>query len=425
MKTTAPLAILLALLLSAGAPATADTTHAKSASRDIVSTAVADGRFQTLATALTKADLVGALRGEGPFTVFAPTDDAFAALPEGTLALLLKRDNKRSLQRVLGYHVVSGKVMAGDLLKATSADTLADTPLAIGLRVDNANVIEADIECSNGVIHVIDRVLLPKPKVASAHKKMPLAFEPMQPRLDVREVLTVAINKGAPIYNDGHPERCAEIYHEAAERLMNAGDSLSEWDRMQLRSAMTKRANDASERAWNLREAFDEILTNEAFEPLLEASLPKGFPKPGPVGRVSLKRYPNYRAARAEGRNSFWTLFNHIKKNNVEMTAPVEMTMDADMRMRDMAFLYEGPEQGKAGRQGSVEVLDLDSMQVLSIGIRGRRDSRDIERAKGIIEARMKMDGWESAGDWRVLGYNSPMVPASKQYWELQIPVRK
>jgi len=129
---------------------------------DIVTTAVNAGAFKTLAAALTAADLVGALQGDGPFTVFAPTDEAFAALPEGTVAELLKPENKGKLQAILKYHVVPGKIMAGDVLKAMEVETLQGSKAPIGLTIGGANIVKTDIDCSNGVIHVIDRVIIPE-----------------------------------------------------------------------------------------------------------------------------------------------------------------------------------------------------------------------------------------------------------------------
>ena len=133
---------------------------------DVVETAVAAGSFNTLAKALEAADLVDALKGTGPFTVFAPTDEAFAKLPAGTLEGLLKPEKKADLQSILKYHVVSGKVMAADVVKLKSADTLQGKKLTIKVQdgtvmVDKAKVTKTDIECSNGVIHVIDSVVLP------------------------------------------------------------------------------------------------------------------------------------------------------------------------------------------------------------------------------------------------------------------------
>ena len=134
---------------------------------DIVDTAVADGRFTTLATALQAAGLVETLKGEGPFTVFAPTDDAFAKLPAGTVEDLLKPENKQKLTDILLYHVVSGKVMAADVVGLTSAPTVLGKDITITVKDGNVflndtfQVIITDVEASNGVIHVIDAVLLP------------------------------------------------------------------------------------------------------------------------------------------------------------------------------------------------------------------------------------------------------------------------
>ena len=135
--------------------------------RDVVETAVAAGSFKTLAKALDAAGLVTTLKGSGPFTVFAPTDEAFAKLPAGTLETLLKPENKERLQRILTYHVVSGKVMASDVVKLQSAKAVSGDTIMVKVRngmvhVDNATVTKADVTASNGVIHVIDSVILPK-----------------------------------------------------------------------------------------------------------------------------------------------------------------------------------------------------------------------------------------------------------------------
>ncbi len=142
------------------APAFADG-HVK----DIVDTAVAAGTFNTLAAALTAAGLVETLKGEGPFTVFAPTDAAFAALPAGTVEDLLKPENKDKLTAILTYHVVAGKVMSTDLTEGMKAATVNGAEVTItldgGAKVNGAVISAADIEASNGVIHVIDSVILP------------------------------------------------------------------------------------------------------------------------------------------------------------------------------------------------------------------------------------------------------------------------
>ena len=135
------------------------------ADMDIVDTAVANGSFTTLATALTAAGLVETLKGEGPFTVFAPTDAAFAALPAGTVEDLLKPENKDKLVAILTYHVVAGKVMSTDLTEGMKAATVNGAEVTItldgGAKVNGAVISAADIEATNGVIHVVDSVLLP------------------------------------------------------------------------------------------------------------------------------------------------------------------------------------------------------------------------------------------------------------------------
>lgn len=135
--------------------------------KDIVDTAVSADGFETLVAAVKAAGLVDTLKGDGPFTVFAPTDEAFKNLPEGTLESLLKPEKKDELAGILTYHVVSGKVMAADVVSLKSAKTVQGGEVAIAVdgskvTVDGATVTTTDIECSNGVIHVIDAVILPK-----------------------------------------------------------------------------------------------------------------------------------------------------------------------------------------------------------------------------------------------------------------------
>lgn len=144
---------------------------------DIVDTAVDAGKFNTLAAALKAAGLVDALKSDGPFTVFAPTDDAFAALPAGTVESLLKPENKERLTQILKYHVVPGRVLAVDVVKLDHATTLCGQRIDIStdgaVTVDGAKVVKTDIECSNGVIHVIDSVIVPEaltiPEIAASN----------------------------------------------------------------------------------------------------------------------------------------------------------------------------------------------------------------------------------------------------------------
>jgi uncharacterized surface protein with fasciclin (FAS1) repeats len=145
---------------------TAARSEEKSAKKDIVDTAVAAGKFNTLAAALKAAGLVDTLKGSGPFTVFAPTDEAFAKLPAGTVEDLLKPENKQKLVGILTYHVVPAKAMASDVAGMSSAKTVNGKELKLSaeggkVMVNDAKVTKADIEASNGVIHVVDSVLLP------------------------------------------------------------------------------------------------------------------------------------------------------------------------------------------------------------------------------------------------------------------------
>jgi uncharacterized surface protein with fasciclin (FAS1) repeats len=158
-------AFAMLLMLTAG---TAFAQEAEDQS-DIVETAMNADGFNTLVTALQEAELVSTLQGEGPFTVFAPTDEAFAALPDGTLESLLQPENRDQLVNILTYHVVSGEVMAADVTQLEEANTVAGPPISIQVNdgtvtlmgENSAQVVETDIEASNGVIHVIDTVLMP------------------------------------------------------------------------------------------------------------------------------------------------------------------------------------------------------------------------------------------------------------------------
>ncbi len=157
--------IMIAVISVATVACSAQADH-HGMKKDIVDTAVANGSFTTLVTAVKAAGLVDTLKGDGPFTVFAPTDEAFAKLPEGTVQKLLLPENKELLTSILTYHVVSGKVMAADVVNLTSAKTVQGESVEINVdsgkvKVDNANVVLTDVKASNGVIHVIDAVLMP------------------------------------------------------------------------------------------------------------------------------------------------------------------------------------------------------------------------------------------------------------------------
>lgn len=223
------------------------------ASKDIVDTAVAAGNFKTLVAAVQAAGLVDSLKAEGPLTVFAPTDDAFARLPEGTVEDLLKPENRDKLIAILSYHVVSGEI----LLSSRSPKTLQGQSLTIktpgSFEVNGANVIASDIAASNGVIHVIDKVLLP-------------AEEKLTPEEAAREVIELAIKRGVPLFNAGQPSACAAIYEVAIESLLKShSKALDKEDRSVLRDALGKaRSGDvnSTEQAWTLRRALDAVYSS-------------------------------------------------------------------------------------------------------------------------------------------------------------------
>ncbi|AQT67693.1 Immunogenic protein MPT70 precursor [Anaerohalosphaera lusitana] len=217
--------------------------------KDIVETAVAAGQFETLVAALKAAGLVETLKGDGPFTVFAPTDKAFAKLPKGTVDELLKEENRDKLTAILTYHVLPSKI----LLASQDSETIQGQTLAIktsgSFTVNNAKVITPDIPASNGVIHVIDSVLLP-----ATGKKTP--------RQDAKSVIELAISRGVPVFNAGQFSACAAIYEVTVESLLKSNENgLREAERETLRNALreTREEESPREKAWILRRALDSV----------------------------------------------------------------------------------------------------------------------------------------------------------------------
>jgi uncharacterized surface protein with fasciclin (FAS1) repeats len=221
------------------------------ASDNIPTTAVNAGKFNTLVAAVKAAGLVDAISGEGPFTVFAPTDDAFKKLPEGTVESLLKPENRDKLTAILKYHIIPGRVYSEDAAQAKSAKTLQGQPINISVsgskaRINESNLIATDIDASNGVIHVIDSVLLPPEKVGAA---------------EGRRMIEHAIARGAPIFNAGHHAQCAEIYTSTMRELVERGESMPEEIMTSLRSTMAHAQSTGcpTQRAWTLRHGLDRV----------------------------------------------------------------------------------------------------------------------------------------------------------------------
>ena len=210
------------------------------------------GRFNTLVSALQEAGLVEPLLGKGPFTVFAPTDNAFASLPGGTVATLLKPENREELQRILKYHVVEGRLYTDDFLRNRTFTTLAGVKVRLSFnegefRANTSTVVATDIDAANGVIHVIDEVLLPE----SMSTASTAAFD----------VMTLAIEKGVPLFNHGQKGACVAVYQVAAESVI-AMQGISEEAKKPLRKALDKiqTTHNSSRQAWMLREGLDSSL---------------------------------------------------------------------------------------------------------------------------------------------------------------------
>ncbi|MHC5109582.1 MAG: fasciclin domain-containing protein [Planctomycetota bacterium] len=219
---------------------------------DVVETARGAGSFKTLLAALEAADLTGALRGEGPFTVFAPTDEAFAKLPKGTVEALL--NDIPMLKSVLTYHVVAGKVLASDVVRLSQAKTLQGQDVRIdtssGVRINESRVVKTDVFADNGVIHVIDSVLLP-PSMGQTARPM-----------NAEELIGQAIERGVPLFNDGQPSACTAVYEVAAMGLIaNDNNGLHTSDRKRLLKALgeSQREHDATRSAWIMRNALDAV----------------------------------------------------------------------------------------------------------------------------------------------------------------------
>ena len=220
----------------------------QSGHKDIVDIASSSDTFSTLVAAVKAAGLVETLKGDGPFTVFAPTNKAFANLPAGTVDDLLLPENRDVLVQILTYHVVPGRITSDQLLNASSAPTASGKSLPIGLSIGNASIVKTDIEASNGVIHVIDSVLMPEIMSRSENA--------------AANLIRASIERGAPLYNNGQPAACAAVYEMTAMALLQLDDDMPRESRRALKSALKKMksSHDSRERAWIMREGLDDAL---------------------------------------------------------------------------------------------------------------------------------------------------------------------
>jgi len=228
----------------------------------VVGVAARAKTFNTLLAAAKAAGLAPALAGKGPWTVFAPSDEAFAALPEGTVEHLLQPAQRETLVTLLKHHVVSGRVFAAQALSAGKAKTLAGTTLSFGyekgaLRVSGTKLSALDLSASNGVIHVVDSVLLP-PQIAAKPSLTPAS---------ARRVIEEAVRRGVPLYNGGDEAGCRDVYEGAVKRLLSNESLFSARVVRSLRQSLSRSGSDAARQAWTLRYALDaayEALANQA-----------------------------------------------------------------------------------------------------------------------------------------------------------------
>jgi len=247
------IATLFASTLLVSAPALAQ--------QDIVRTARGAGQFATLLAAVEAAGLTSTLQGRGPFTVFAPTDEAFRALPAGTVESLLKPENREQLKALLLYHVVPGRVSAATARTLEGAATVEGRRIRIrtsgaSLRINEATVISADVNASNGVIHVIDQVLMPP--AANSEAGMTTSRESGTTSARARALVDLAIQRGAPLFNAGQPQATSALYELAARAVLALDGVPTDVVRPLERGLRdAERVVGADERAWTLREALD------------------------------------------------------------------------------------------------------------------------------------------------------------------------
>lgn len=256
----------IALGVIAAATAAVTAVPAAAQQKDIVETAIDAGSFGTLAAALQAAGLVETLQGDGPFTVFAPTDEAFAKLPAGTVESLLQPENRDALIGILTYHVVPGRVAAEQVVGLDEATTVNGADVRIGtqgggVQINNSNVIQADVFASNGVIHVIDEVLLP-PEMG-ANDDNTLAQRDAELMRRASDILTLAIDRGVPLFNHGSPEATAGIYEVAMQAVVVAEMALPRQAERALMYGLRDgaRQHDMTDRAWTYRRAMDTALS--------------------------------------------------------------------------------------------------------------------------------------------------------------------
>lgn len=250
---------------------------------------------------------------------------------------------------------------------------------------------------------------------------------------DLQKLLELALQQEAASREPAEKRRL--LLDAVLGGLSAAGENIQVRERFEQATSDEKSATDERKSIELLRQSVRESLEDLAFRPRLEAKLPAGFPEPTPVGEIQVKQYPIYRMARTQlssgDNNAFMTLFFHIKNNDIEMTAPVEMTYSEQpgqtKQRTAMAFLYQNTDLGTPGQGAKVDVLDAPAMVAVSIGLRGDASPAAVEQARTRLTRWLTVhaDRYRAAGPLRLMGYNSPFVPSSRRYCEVQIPIQE
>ncbi len=255
------------------------------------------------------------------------------------------------------------------------------------------------------------------------------AFENQAQSLEAAN-LRLAIDEANKIKD---PKQRLDLLKAASDKILaSCQDNMMVRDLLSKATKVISKIKDVSKQADTLRTALLEALVILTFKPRVEAPVPAGFPAPTPVGVVEIKKLPVYRMAKVKNStwgNNFFTLFNHIKKNKIEMTAPVEMTMaekNGKFAESSMAFLYQETTLGKVGPQGNIAVLDTTECMVASIGMRGSPNTEALDSAKQWLIEKIKNtpEPYEIEGELKVMGYNSPFMPEKLRYYEVQLTLK-
>ena len=359
----------------------------------IVQLASEAGTFNTLLAAAKAADLVDALTSDGPWTVFAPSDDAFAALPAGTVESLLQPGNRDDLTRILKAHVIAGAIDSSSALLAGTGETLAEVSWPIRLDggqlfVGESRVVANDLRAQNGIIHVIDQVLIPA-------KPQPVLVSPIE---SASRVLALAIERGVPLYNAGQPVGCVSVYEVAMRSLLERPGDLPDWFIEALAGGLQEAASehDASSAAWRLREGIDRALSLAALNESLETQTSQ---RPSAVSTTTrrLFEFDDRQSTRD------WFSLNDDVMGGISIS---RMVLDRPGVARFEGALSLENNGGFATVRSRARDLNLDRADGLRLRVRG--DGRTYRVSALTSDRRMEVRVWQrefptTRGEWQTI----------------------